>query len=283
MDIALRKSIVEGTPYVSKLFREQQPLQLMLKIFLSPNQLQFLITDEHHTVLWLQPYECTENNLSFLDDDLLDELTVSNELLEKKFVTVSAGIFTSEFILAPELEASAEMKNFFRKQSVSPDEESEILQDQIHELSAELIYAVPSPVMKALAKMFETFSYQHACAAQIRHLLPKNLGWNVYVVIQNGPFQILVFSGHQLKFANSFSFRTAEDFIYYIMAVYHSLELDPENIPVTVFGEILRDSALFQIMTKYIRDVKLGKAPELWKFEDDYPFPLHFYSSLLTL
>ena len=28
---------------------------------------------------------------------------------------------------------------------------------------------------------------------------------------------------------------------------------------------------------------KLGKASPTWKFEDDYPFPLHFYSTLLSL
>jgi len=283
MEVAKKKYVIEGAPYASKVFRNKQAESLNLKIFIAPNQLQLLIADDRQTVHWIQPFECNDSIHSFFNSELLDELTLANELTERKFSSASVGIFTPEFMISPQSHSEENIKSFFANDQVTSSEHAEILNDQLQEVNARLTYSFPDSAMQTLQKRFETYSYQHATSAQIRFLSRKNLGWNVYIVIQNGWIQVLVLSGNQLKFANAFSFKTAEDFIYYIMSVFHSLELNPENVPVTLYGEILRDSVLFEAANKYIRPVKLGKPRESWKFEDDYPFPLHFYSSLLTL
>jgi len=155
--------------------------------------------------------------------------------------------------------------------------------DRLHQVNASLLYSAPQELMHSLHEKFPMYSYQHSCSAQIRNLSPRNQALNVYAIIQNNWLQVISLSGHQLKFANVYPFKTSEDFIYYVMAVYRQLDLNPENIPLILFGEVMKDSTLHRIATKYVRYVKPGKTTDVWRFEDDYPFPLHFYSTLFSL
>jgi hypothetical protein len=49
-------------------------------------------------------------------------------------------------------------------------------------------------------------------------------------------------------------------------------KLNPDQDPVTVWGDITHDSALFTILRKYVRNVNLGKKPQTisysYKFDD---------------
>ena len=278
------KSIVEGTPYVSKRFQNDTSTNLLLKLFVTRNQFQFLITDSTNTILYLHPFELNGEQASFFQPEITKEITTAIENLNKEFSSVSVGIFTPDFTLVPNVIKAEMVEGFFRQHLLNNSEStSEILYDHINEINGSLIFSAGKELMQSLQEKFPMFAYQHSCSAQIRNLSPRNQALNVYAIIQSKWIQVICLSGHQLKFANAFPFKTAEDFIYYVIAVYRLLDLNPENVPLILFGEVIRDSTVYQAAVKYVRHVKLGKASSVWKFEDDYPFPLHFYSTLLSL
>ena len=78
-----------------------------------------------------------------------------------------------------------------------------------------------------------------------------------YVHIGQRQMDIVVLDRKQLKFHNSFNFETREDFIYYILFTLEQLELDPESVPVRLFGYVEEGDELYGICYEFIRHISI--------------------------
>ncbi|MBD2720618.1 DUF3822 family protein [Hymenobacter armeniacus] len=77
-----------------------------------------------------------------------------------------------------------------------------------------------------------------------------------------GPQELtLVVLGQHLEYCNVFSCTTAEDVVYYTILVMQELHLDPDQDEVTVWGELMPDSAIFSLLRTYVRNVRFGPRP----------------------
>ncbi len=83
----------------------------------------------------------------------------------------------------------------------------------------------------------------------------------VYLSIGPRQLTILVMRGKQLQLCNVFPYSTPEDLIYYVILVMQELQLNPDQDPVMVWGDLTHDSELFSILRKYIRNLRFGNRP----------------------
>jgi len=113
------KTIIEGTPYSAKSLRTISAEDLRLKIFISRNQFQFLITDRSNTVLYIHPFETGDERASFFTESSIKEVSNSADALTRKFSNVSVGIFTPDFTVVPEEMVSKDTELFFRARMLS--------------------------------------------------------------------------------------------------------------------------------------------------------------------
>ena len=88
----------------------------------------------------------------------------------------------------------------------------------------------------------------------------------VYISIEDSIVTIVVKKGFNLEFCNNFQFRTANDFVYFVMFVFDELDLNPEVIPIILLGDISKNSESFNKIYRYIRNVSFGDKPTTLKF-----------------
>ena len=111
-----------------------------------------------------------------------------------------------------------------------------------------------------LIDRFGSFNYKHSFTYLVKKVLDfsKNIDdTEIYVHIQDHNFQIIIAKNQQLILFNTFDYKTEEDFIYYLLFTAEQLNLNPETIKLKLFGNISKDSNLFTIAYKYIRNVSL--------------------------
>ena len=82
----------------------------------------------------------------------------------------------------------------------------------------------------------------------------------MYVNISNCHFEIVVMNGKSLELYNTFEYKTKEDFIYYILFTAEQLELNPEEFPLVLAGNISENDNLYNIAYTYIRNVTIFEA-----------------------
>ncbi|SNB34925.1 DUF3822 family protein [Flavobacterium psychrophilum] len=111
-----------------------------------------------------------------------------------------------------------------------------------------------------LIDRFGTFNYKHSFTILVKKVLDfsKNIDEpQLYVHIQSDNFQIIAAKNQKLLLFNTFDYKTEADFIYYLLFATEQLNLNPETIQVKLFGIVSKESDLYQIAYKYIRNVSL--------------------------
>jgi len=93
----------------------------------------------------------------------------------------------------------------------------------------------------------------------------------LYLSIGHLEVTIVVVRDKRPEFCNVFAFSSPEDLIYYTILVMQELQLNPDQDPVVVLGDLMHDSELFTILRKYIRHVKFGNRP----FDLSYSYRLN--------
>jgi hypothetical protein len=88
----------------------------------------------------------------------------------------------------------------------------------------------------------------------------------IYVHVEENFLTVVVKGSKGLDLCNSFYFSSTDDFVYFVMFVYHQLNLQPEKQPVILFGEITPDSEIYKKLYKYIRNISFGDKPSSLKF-----------------
>ncbi len=167
-------------------------------------------------------------------------------------------------------------------------EEDVVRYDQLPNLEAVNVYGMPQTILLLLEKYFPGASINHASSALIENLLINNKNRDesnvIFVNVKTNDFDIAVLDGKKLLFFNSFSYRTKEDFAYYLIYVVEQLGMNPEKVEMMLLGEVLKVSDIYDITYKYVREVRFMHRNE--DFAYSYVFddiPEHFYYNLLNL
>lgn len=109
---------------------------------------------------------------------------------------------------------------------------------------------------------FGSFEYKHSSSVLVELLLKKNKNntdTKFFVHVEDDIFQIIILKEAKLFFFNSFSFKSKEDFIYYILFTAEQSQLNPEKFELIFLGDIEEKSELYDIAFKYVRNISFFK------------------------
>lgn len=107
---------------------------------------------------------------------------------------------------------------------------------------------------------YGTFDYKHANSILVQKLLEvskNNEDRKMFVHVCDTHFEIVLIQNQKLQLYNSFDYKTAKDFIYYILFTAEQLHLNPETFKLELLGKILESDSLYNIAYNYIRNVSL--------------------------
>ena len=138
--------------------------------------------------------------------------------------------------------------------------------DEITNYQMNTVYIPYVNINNFFIDQFGAFNYKHANSILVNKLLiaSKNKDEKkMFIHINSGHFEIIVIQNQKLLHFNSFDYSTPEDFIYYILFTAEQLNLNPENFPLELIGDINIESNYFKIAFKYILNVSLIDVEDL--------------------
>ncbi len=132
--------------------------------------------------------------------------------------------------------------------------------DSISSSQMENIYVPYVAFNNYLLDKFGGFDFQHIHTNLVQHFISKSINNGTkefFVHIGLNHFEIVIIENKKLIFFNSYEYQTPEDFIYYILFVFEQLKLNPQEQIIQLVGKIDKESELYQIVYKFIRNVQL--------------------------
>ncbi len=112
---------------------------------------------------------------------------------------------------------------------------------------------------------FARVTSMHAASVLVPRLLDRtknNDEKTMFVHVSDRSFEIVVAQNQRLLLYNAFDYRTAEDFLYYILFCAEQLSMNPESLRLEMLGNIREEDPEFELTYRYVRNVALLQPDE---------------------
>ncbi len=244
----------------------QNTLQHRLSVQVSLNGLSFLVTnpDTKETVFFI---ENTLEHSTTPEELLMDIETImfKNDVLNANFSEVSIIYSTPVYSLVPallfdETKASEYLK--FNSKILANDY---MAHDVLEKLDIVVVYVPFMNINNFFFEKYGSFNYYHSTTVLLKTILEKEKYSlpKMYLHFQKNTFDCIVLKNGQLQLCNSYTYKTPEDFIYYTLFCMEQLNLNPENLPVILCGDIEKDDENYKIAYTYIRNIEFADTNHL--------------------
>jgi hypothetical protein len=134
--------------------------------------------------------------------------------------------------------------------------------DEVNTQDIITVYAPYINVNNFFFDSYGSFSYFHATTKLLDIVLnTPNTGIapEVAVHVFKDSFTCMVRKNNQLHLCNTYSYKTPEDFIYYILFCYEQLGLQTETDSLNLSGAIEKEDSLYTALFTYIRHITFNE------------------------
>jgi hypothetical protein len=218
--------------------------------------------------------------------DLLDIILSESKIINQRYPSATCVIINNLSTIVPSALFDEERKKLYLKFNIQLQGDEFVMTDTLANLDAKNVFALPLSIKMKLDPLFKKINYRHFSSGLIENLLTQNKNQakkKLIVHIQPTHFEAIVIEGKSLLFYNTFQHHSPEDFIYYLLFVCEQLQLNPETIETIFIGEIEKNSAIYTLTQKYIRNIKFGERTDSFDFSYQLQtFPKHFYFSVFN-
>jgi hypothetical protein len=235
-----------------------------LSIQFSLDGFSFCIYTQDDTIINFSEFDFEKTAVS--PENLLDKIEAifaSEVLLQQDFTEVFAVHQNQLSTIVPDPFFNPKNVTEYLKYSIKILNDDLIAFDHIASISAKSVYVPYVNINNYIFQNFGEFEYKHHLSVLIEKLITQNTAKEetVFVNVFKNDFDIIVLKEKELIFSNSFSLTTKEDFIYYILFTLEQLKLAPEKVLLCFLGTIEKESELYTIVYKYVRNVTFLKNP----------------------
>ena len=278
--------IIAGAKYATPEEATLTTSNSIVKILITPAQLVYLVIERtSNKLVCLQPYQFSaiHNPAEWLL--AVEEIFETDYWLKREVSEKKTSVFTTCLTLVPRELDNEKSRASLLKLNCPVNPEHMIYADHLHAQKINLLFALPPAIAQSCTFVGSEYP-RHSLTGFIDHLLsvsPANGQDRLFVYFQSNTFQLVLIRNQTLCYCNSFNYRSPEDFMYYLLFACKQLHIDPELIAVTLMGEIVRDSVIYQLLIKYIRNIEFAKPFEAIQFDADYPMPHYFFYNLFCL
>lgn len=212
---------------------------------------------------------------------------VKEKLSEIKINEIRIAITTFYSTLVPEsLYRENKKSELLSFNFVDLPKEHSIYTDKLIHINSYQIYAVPKSIQDALS-VFKNAKIYHFATPLLESFAihnPSPHKNSAIIHIQPEHFELALFSSRKLQLYNSYKYKTPEDIAYYTLFSLEQLKINPLEVNVIFAGETEKKSEHFEILYKYIKNIKPAHRPNGITYSYVLnEVPNHFYYVLFNL
>jgi hypothetical protein len=154
---------------------------------------------------------------------------------------------------------------------------SVIISEAITDWQLHNIYAVPKKVYDFLSSKLHSAKHKNQYSITILSANAMVEGGDILVDFRPDEFSVLVMNKGNFCMAQTFSYATPEDVIYYLLKIAQQFSLSQKEVLLQLSGLIDKDSALYKELYQYFVNISFRDAE--WRMSPN-DYPAHFFTSL---
>lgn len=153
--------------------------------------------------------------------------------------------------------------------------------DSIPEWQMNAVYSLPSSIYDLIAERFPSAKFFHAYTPSLKiyngFVAPNQI--DIHFGTQD--FRVLVKKDKQVQLAQTYSYKTPLDVVYYLLKICYEFQLNQSEVFIIISGLLEQDSALYKELHNYFSNLHFAQAPAYSLPENEYPY--YYFTSLYNL
>ena len=207
--------------------------------------------------------------------------------LKNPFRSVHIIVENNRSTLIPGVLFEESEKETYLNFSLEHDENERTRFDLLSRIEVVNIYGINEILANETVTIFPDAKICHLSSVLIESIWMnfKNLitDKQIFIFVRQADFNLLIFDRKQLIYSNAFHFKAPEDIIYFVIFVMEQLNLNPEEIPVTLLGNIGKGTPGFDLLFRYIRNIDFATRSETLHYSHVFnDVPGHYWYPLLN-
>lgn len=230
-----------------------------LRLMIAERSLQLAVYDPLTAAFPLVEKYSLENGYEHLKaNEVLARIFQTHPLTRSVFNKIEI-IFENNFkTLVPVAFFDAEKVNEILHFNFDLEDSFIFKDDFVKSIDAHLVFGFKENLNTVIKSVFNQVKIKHYATFLFQHIFSHNkLATAVYVYVHDFSFDIIYINDFKLQFYNTFNFQNSDDFLYFVLAVFHEHDLNRELIPLRLFGEIEKGSSIFEAIYEFVRDVDI--------------------------
>lgn len=190
----------------------------------------------------------------------LKELFSIEELLGLQYVSVKVLIDVGKTSILPKDMFDLNKIDDYHQLTFGLCDNEILLYDYLDSINSYFMYSVPELLWEAINNKFDEFKFNHSMSSFIdcEMKLTQNVEYPVvYAMLSENKMHIFIPGVNMYSFYNSFSLKTDNDLIYFLLKVYEDKSLMGEFSKLKIQGEL--SNALLILLKKYIKHVEVDE------------------------
>lgn len=189
------------------------------------------------------------------------------DLLNSPFARKSVVFTTGDSTLVPPEHFRPGQEGLFMKFNyLKRGDRPQLMSRYLPLAGTQLITSVPDEVFRRSEQLLHGSGLIPACAVNIETLLRQHgngKSRQVYIYNWGRGFDLMVRRGNSLVYSNTFSYKTAEDLVYYVVFVFEQLGIEPDREPVTLLGEFAEKDKSVRLLRAMTDNLAFAE-PDAW-------------------
>lgn len=248
-----------------------------LSILTGVDSSAYLITDPAHQALAVRA----------LTHNPQEQWWVEEERVLRDYHKVRLAWRGHRFTIVPARLYNGDARQALLMNLTALSDQDTVLADPLPELDAFVVYALDQTQLTLWRRTFVGARFYHIATPLLQSLaaLARKQGRpQVYAYFHDGWMTSIGLERDQLRFCNTFRCPDAKDYLYYLLLTYEQCGWKPDQVPLHLLGEVMRDAAVYKLLYRYVRDIQFLSTPEGVTFTGAMSeHPSHLFFDLASL
>ncbi len=160
-------------------------------------------------------------------------------------------------------------------------QKAQVLNDAIPEWQLKATYLMPVSLYETITSIFPDASFFHAYTPSLKIYNGFTATDQLDLHFTTQLFRVMVKKDQQLVLAQTYSYKTPLDVVYFLLKIFYELSLDQSAAFVIISGLIDRDSAMYQELHLYFLNIHFAVPPDYSIPNSQHPS--YYFSSMYNL
>jgi hypothetical protein len=201
---------------------------------------------------------------------LIDSVVNEYKWLSASFQSVNIILESLENTLIPISLYDDSNRKLYHEFTHEINKQYQIEKNELKSVQAVNLFSLPVELAEKMENQWPDSRIFHFSSVLIESLAinfkNKTDNNSLFVDLKSDSFDLVYFKDNVLHFHNSFRFKTAEDFIYFLLSAAERLKLNPEEMKVTLMGDIDKSTQNYHMLYNYIRHSEFIERNETFRY-----------------